>query len=720
MQGKNLSLKHRTPLTALLFAGCFMMGCSNSQVATQSSGSSTSFSLSLAATSISMAPNSTSSVIQASVNRSGGNQNSVSLSTSGSPAGVTVSLVQPLLGNYGSVGFTSAAATSAGQYPITITASDGAVNASSTLTLTVLPSEAISISPSSSALIARQDGTAASDTFSISRTSGYGGAITVTASGLPSGLAASLVQPGAGTSGSVTFTTNATPVASGSYNVTLTASDGAASGSCVVTVTVEIVAKVANGVNTSQGLSGQFAEFMSTGFQPSTYDNPYFVTFPSTSNLAALNSEHIRIQTVQNTTPWITNSTSQQASDWSFTAMDQTVQPVLATGDKSPIFQVAAAPLFLCDTSGHFIFTTTNLQLLSSYAQNLVRYYNTGGFTWGGKHFQSSSPNHITWWAIFNEPNLNNVTAAQYVQLYNTLVPAMLSVDPTLKFVALELSDYTGQPQAYVPQLVLPAASGGISAQINAISTHFYGSCNQTTTDAATFAKVAQFAADIGYFRKELQTRSDLANVPVWVTENNVNSDYNLPTGYSNCNPNQLFVSDARGTNAFFTAWRPFVFSQLGKAGNQALYHFLYEGSLQYGEVSNTTNATTLAYWTDYWLQRVFPWDGSSTGSTILNSSTTEPTPSIEFLAVENADNSVSLMVSDIAPAASADDNGAGSPRTVLIDISAMGNFSTANQINLNATTSAATGPTMSSITPSSTLQVTLPGYGTSFFVLKR
>ena len=76
-----------------------------------------------------------------------------------------------------------------------------------------------------------------------------------------------------------------------------------------------------------------------------------------------------------------------------------------------------------------------------------MRYYNTGGFTWGGQHFQSPSSNPITWWAIFNEPNLNGLTAAQYVQLYNTLVPAMLAVDPTLKFSALELSDYAGQLQ---------------------------------------------------------------------------------------------------------------------------------------------------------------------------------------------------------------------------------------------------------------------------------
>jgi len=42
----------------------------------------------------------------------------------------------------------------------------------------------------------------------------------------------------------------------------------------------------------------------------------------------------------------------------------------------------------------------------------------------------------------------------------------------------------------------------------------------------------------------------------------------------SNCNPGQRFVDDTRGSSAFFAAWRPLMFSQAGKAGAQALYHW--------------------------------------------------------------------------------------------------------------------------------------------------
>ncbi len=45
--------------------------------------------------------------------------------------------------------------------------------------------------------------------------------------------------------------------------------------------------------------------------------------------------------------------------------------------------------------------------------------------------------------------------------------------------------------------MVAPVASGGIDAMPNALATHFYGTCNQTTTDAVVFANAAQFVTDV-------------------------------------------------------------------------------------------------------------------------------------------------------------------------------------------------------------------------------
>ena len=114
---------------------------------------------------------------------------------------------------------------------------------------------------------------------------------------------------------------------------------------------------------------------------------------------------------------------------------------------------------------------------------------------------------------------------------------------PTLRFSALELSGgYYGPAVTYMPTLVQPAASGGLNAQVDVLSTHFYSSCNQTDTDTTIFSTVAEFTSEVTYMRNELKLRPDLSSLPIWVTENNVNADYQQPNGYSDCHPTQIFV----------------------------------------------------------------------------------------------------------------------------------------------------------------------------------
>ena len=645
-------------------------------------------------------------------------QDAATLAVTGLPAGLTTAIVQPGTGSSATVTFSAAAATAAGTYPLTLTASTATLSASTTVTATALANVSLSLAPAASTLVVSQDGTASVDALSVTHATGNAAPVTISASSLPAGLTAVFSQPGTGSSGTLTLTSTA--ALAGTSSVVLTATDGTSTVTSTVAVTVAAAVHVYNTTDTSKGLAGAFSEAMSTGFQPSPYDDAFFPGFPTApAQAAALKPQHMRIQPVGTSQPWLANSSPQLASDWSFTALDKTVQPLLSVGDASPQFQVAVAPVFLSNSSGQFIVNSTNLALLASYAANLVRYYNTGGFTWGGQHFQSASTTHITQWAIFNEPNLNGITAAQYVQIYNALVPAMLAVDSTLQFSTLELSaGYSGQATAYMPTLVQPAASGGLAAQVNVLSTHFYSSCNQTDTDTLVFSTVAEFTSEITYMRNELKLRSDLANLPIWVTENNVNADYQQTNGYSDCHPTQIFVTDPRGSSAFFAAWRPYVFSQLGKAGNQALYHFLFEGSTQYGEVSSTSDATLLSYWVDYWLQRTFPVVAGTTASSILTVGNTQAKPDIEVLATRNADKSVSLLVSDVAIASATDNNGAGVPRTILINVSDLGAFTSATMVQLTATTPITTGPTQTTFSPGTTLSIALPGYGTALIRL--
>jgi hypothetical protein len=49
------------------------------------------------------------------------------------------------------------------------------------------------------------------------------------------------------------------------------------------------------------------------------------------------------------------------------------------------------------------------------------------------------------------------------------------------------------------------------------------------------------------------------------------------------------------GSSPFFAAWRPYVFSQLGKAVVQGLYHCDYGADAQFGEVDYNTGALQLS-----------------------------------------------------------------------------------------------------------------------------
>jgi len=536
-------------------------------------------------------------------------------------------------------------------------------------------------------------------------------------SGVPNGTSLLLVQPSGNTTGTITLTSSAgTPA--GTYTLKVTVTAGSASTSQNLTLVVAVAGVVASSVDTNLGVNGKLQEFMSTSFQPAKWDYQFFFNHAATepAQLNTLGPQHIRIQGVSQAVPMKSNTGT--ASDWDFTMLDDVVQPILGAADHSPEFQIAVAPVWMQNASGQ-LDITNHLNDFVQYSQNLVRYYNTGGFPWAGQHFQSASVNKITWWGIFNEYNINGLTASQYVQLYNAMVPAMLLVDPAIKFSALELSDFDsgeGDPRNNLPTFVLPAGGGGVNAHVDIVSTHFYSSCNQMDTDTQVFSSVAGFVNDVTYFYQELKSRPDLANVPVWVTENNVNADFAKSNGNSTCNPAQKFVADQRGSSAFFAAWRPYVFSQLGKVGNQALYHWDYDADPQFGEVDYGSGNKYLSYWVDYWLGQLYP--QSPAAPDILGLTITEDT-TVEVLATKHSDGSVLVMVADRAVLSPSDNNGTGDLRTVVMDISALGNFTSASQLNIGAGINLTSGPQPSSITPASKITVNLPGYGVAFLILK-
>jgi hypothetical protein len=98
---------------------------------------------------------------------------------------------------------------------------------------------------------------------------------------------------------------------------------------------------------------------------------------------------------------------------------------------------------------------------------------------------------------------------------------------------------------------------------------------------------------------------------------------------------------------------------------------------------------------------------------------TTTDTSDIEVLPVVNVDGSVVVMVANYGVKSSGDNNGPGTPRTILIDTAAWGNFSSASLLTIDANTNVASGPVASAVTPASQISVTLNGYGVAFLTLK-
>jgi len=457
----------------------------------------------------------------------------------------------------------------------------------------------------------------------------------------------------------------------------------------------------------SKNTSGPFSVAMSTAFQPAEWDYQFFQINPSAStltNLGNLHSQHIRLQGVSQGVPQTT------ASTWDFSILDAITQPVLGVADHSPEFQIAVAPAFMYDANHNFLDPTYSA--FAAYTQNLVRYYNTGGFTSSDATFHVSPayPNDvIAWWGIYNEPNFNNLTSTQYTELYNATVPAMQAVDPSLKYAAAELGDYSGLANQFLPAFV-----SGVTAHVDVLATHFYSTCNQKDSDTTIFETVPGFVPEVGDISTQLKTNPALTAVPVWVTENNVNADYDKGGGISACNGTP-FVTDQRGSSPFFAAWRPYVFSQLGKAGVQALYHWDYGADQQFGEVDYNTGALQLSYWVDYWLEQTFP---STAGERLLAYTSSDDTE-LETLPVVNSDGSVVIMVANHAVNAAGDNNGPGVQRNVQVDVSALGTFSSGSLLVIDKNTSVANGPTATPTTPAAQMTITLDGYGVAFLTLR-
>ncbi len=180
-----------------------------------------SFTLSASPASVTITPTlpgGTSTITVTDVN---GFTGSVSLAATGLPNGVTASFATNPTTSTSLLTLTASATATVGPATVTITGTSGSLAPTTTIALTVTPPPNFTLSASPASLAITQNLTGGTSTITVNPTNGFTGSVTLTATGLPTGVTAS-------------FATN--PTTSTSV-LTLTASSSAAAGTATVTIT---------------------------------------------------------------------------------------------------------------------------------------------------------------------------------------------------------------------------------------------------------------------------------------------------------------------------------------------------------------------------------------------------------------------------------------------------------------------------------------------------
>ena len=174
-----------------------------------------------------------------SVIDAGGFTGSVTLAASGLPSGVTAAFgTNPTTGSSVLTLTASSAATVGGPVTVTINGTSGTTTASTTIALAVNAkiTSGFSLSSSASTLPVTQ-GSGGTDTITVTDIGGFTGAVSFSASGMPSGVTASF-SPTSSTSSSVlTFAASSTAT-TGAFTVTISGLSGSTTASTTVTLTV--------------------------------------------------------------------------------------------------------------------------------------------------------------------------------------------------------------------------------------------------------------------------------------------------------------------------------------------------------------------------------------------------------------------------------------------------------------------------------------------------
>ena len=167
-----------------------------------------------------------------------GFSSAVNLTVSGLPSDATGSFNPATVTGSGSstLTVTTTAATTPGTYTLTITGTSGSLTHTATVSLTVNPAPdfSLSASPGSITIVQGNNGTS---TISVNPLNGFSGSVSLSASGLPSGVTAAFNPSGTTTTSTLTLTASSS-AAVGTATVTITGISGNLTHTTTVSLTV--------------------------------------------------------------------------------------------------------------------------------------------------------------------------------------------------------------------------------------------------------------------------------------------------------------------------------------------------------------------------------------------------------------------------------------------------------------------------------------------------
>ena len=220
------------------------------------------FSLSASPTSVTIAQGA-SGTSTITVTPQNGFNGSVNLSATGLPSGVTASFNPNSTTTTSTLTLTASSTAATGAVTVNLTGTSGSLSNSTTVSLTVNPvpvaNFSLSASPNS---VTIAQGTSGASTITVTPQNGFNGSVSLSATGLPSGVTASFNPNGTTATSTLTFTASST-AATGTVTVTTTGVSGSLSNATTVSLTVNAV-PVANftlsaspsSVTIAQGASG--------------------------------------------------------------------------------------------------------------------------------------------------------------------------------------------------------------------------------------------------------------------------------------------------------------------------------------------------------------------------------------------------------------------------------------------------------------------------------